>query len=478
MLSNYFFIKFLFCIKELFDNNAHKIDLFENKSCIKDSDCQIREHSDIHSLFCVENSCKKLQPPGFPCQIPSDCSSYPFYGPLACSAICSIENECSIKLPFKEETNYCCRQIPENKECTSDRPILLNGCNGTSQCLMNEKSEFVCTSENKNMWMLGVFLSIFGNLCINVGINLQKLSFRNEFLEFVGIQISTFYFGVLVYSLGKVSGFSSYIFGKQSLLTSIGGIGLIMNSIFAPLINQEIFTYKDFLAIIFVLTGSSVILMSSNKSGKVFSLCELMKMYQTRKAVIWFSLLLSLLLFLFLLVKFVEVNSEWNFPDDSFNFLRSNVFFEQTDFMLRYVLAFLYISISGIIASFTTLFAKSFGEMVEMTINGDNQFLYGITYLFFLLIIFNTFGQIYWLWRALRHYDALLCIPLFYVCWTLFSNINAGIYFKDFEHFTKSQFKGFLIGWVLILVGTGFLASRNRSNEVGMGETDISSQLY
>lgn len=447
--------------------------LFDNQTCLVDSDCHIRDHPDIHSLFCVNNKCQKLVPPGHPCNVPSDCSSYSFYGPIACSSRCHIENECNTIRELL--TQFCCKPIPENKECINNRPTLINGCNGTAKCLLNTENEYVCTSENKNMWIIGVFLSILGNLLINLGINLQKLSFLRESLLIFNIPISIFQIGIFIYVMGKISGFSSYVFGKQSLLTSLGGIGLIMNSIFAPLINNEIFTLKDFFSIILVLLGSSIIIMNSVKISKINSLCELIKMYQNKNTLLWFTFLSLLVIFIFFIIKYIEVNSEWNYPDDIFEFLITNTFFEQTDITLRYLMVFFYIMISGIIASITTLFAKSFGLMVEMTINGDNQFLYGVTYLFFIGIVFCTFGQIYWLNRALRHYDALLCIPLFYVFWTFFSNINAGIYFKDFEHFSKDQFKGFLVGWFIILMGVGFLASRSNYNTIDIEETDIES---
>ncbi|KAF7685766.1 putative magnesium transporter NIPA4, partial [Cucumispora dikerogammari] len=442
--------------------------------CSNDADCFIRDRPDVHSLFCVDNICKKLVAPNLPCKEPSDCSSYSFFGPIACSARCYIENEC-ITGPTEFTTQYCCRQIPEGKECTKDRPKRLNGCNGTSSCLLNEQNEYVCTSK-RHLWLFGVLLSVTGNLLINIGFNLQKLSFSKATIHFSWASISTFQIGLTIYVAGKISSFSSYIFGKQSLITSLGGLGLIMNCVLAPLINNENFSLSDAFSILLVLLGSSVIIMNSVKAAKTNSLCELIKMYQNKTTVFWFIFLFTLLLLVFLIIKYIEVNSEWNYPDDFFEFLRTDSFFEQTDFTLRYLMAFLYLIISGVIASVTTLFAKSFGLMVEMSVNGENQFLFGITYLFFIGIIACTFGQVFWLNRALRHYDALLCIPLLYVFWTLFSNLNAGFYFKDFEHFSKIQFKGFLVGWLIILLGVGLLASRSNYDTVGIEETDLESE--
>lgn len=434
--------------------------LIENKSCINDRDCQVRTRPDIHSLYCVDGRCQKLLGAGNHCLRPKECASYFYHGPLACSARCKAESECEFDELKSIRSTYCCRAIPEGKECNPNRPGMLTGCN-TKQICSQDKINWKCTGKNIGGWMFGVYLSVQGNLFINIGLNIQKLSYKRSYFKIMNANISMFHFGLLIYILGKISGFLSYIFGNQSLLASLGSVGLIANSLFAPLINSEVFTWKDFMAIVCVLTGTSVILMNSGRSHKTFSLCELLKMYQRKETIIWFSIILIFIMAIFFLVKFIEVNSEWAFDDDFFSFMRNeNLYFEETGRILKYSMIFLYVALSGTIASFTTLFAKSFGEMVDQTLLGDNQFLYGVTYLFFTNIVIFTALQIFWLNKALRHYDALLSIPLFFIFWTLFSILTAGIYFQDFEYYTWEQFKGFFYGFLLCIIGSGFLMSR------------------
>jgi hypothetical protein len=326
---------------------------------------------------------------------------------------------------------------------------------------MDKSGEYKCGSRNINSWITGVLLSVSGNLLINIGLNFQKRSYVQTWMVVSGMEVSLFYLGVLIYVMGKISGFSSYIFGNQSLMASLGAVGLIANSIFAPMINNEIFTWKDFLAIISVLTGSSVIVMNSGRSHKVFSLCELLKMYQRKETLLWFIFIFFLITLLFLSIKYIEANSDWSIPEDLFLFMkREDVYYEEDGKLLKYFMVLFYVGLSSVIASLTTLFAKSFGEMVDKTVSGDNQFFYGVTYLFFVLIVLCTFLQIYWLNRALRRYDALLAIPVFHIIWTLFSVITAGIYFQDFEHYSMEQFKGFLLGLAIIFLGSTFLGLR------------------
>lgn len=460
-----------------------KAALAEIQLCTKDQDCWSKMRPDVHSFFCVDNVCQKLLQPGRRCKKPSECASYFFYGPLACSAKCRLENECDNLEILNFNSKYCCRSVPEGKDCIQTRPTILNGCDAKQSCLMNKSGEFKCESKNVNSWILGVVLSINGNIMINIGLNLQKRSYILKSLKIFNCETNMFYLGILVYAFGKMSGFSSYIFGNQSLLASLGAVGLISNSLFAPLINQEVFTWKDFSAIIFVLTGSSIIVMNSGRSHRVFSLCELLKMYQKRETILWFLFVISLISLLFISIKFIEVNSDWALPDDFFSILESqNIHFEETGKLLKYFMILFYVGLSSVIASLTTLFAKSFGEMVDKTFSGDNQFFYGITYLFFIMIVICTFTQIYWLNRALRHYDALLVIPVFHVIWTLFSVITAGVYFQDFEHYSIEQFKGFLTGLLIIFGGSSFLGFRimNRgcitTKEIEIGKKTISRE--
>jgi magnesium transporter len=432
--------------------------------CLDDEDCWFKSRPDVHSMYCVDSICQKLLPPESHCSIPSECASYFFYGPMACSAKCKVENECGISNIVK--TAYCCLAVPEQKECIPLRPDLLNGCAAKQNCLMESTGSFKCSARGVNSWLYGVILSIIGNLAINLGINFQKRSYKVEYAYIGRRKIGIFFIGSLLYGVGKVISFSAYIFGNQSLLASLSAFGLISNSMFAPIINNEVFTWKDFTAIFFVLLGSSIIVTNSGKSNKSFSLCELLKLYTKTETIVWFLFLIFSAFSMYLAVKFIEVNSDWRVPGDWFNrFLQRDVHFEDTGVVLSYVMLLLYVGISAFIAAFTSLFAKSFGEMVKRTIVGENQIFSINTHIFLLLLILFTLWQIYWLNRALQHYDALLTLPVFHAIWTVLSIFNAGIYFSDFEHFKRIQLYYFACGLVTIFMGSFFLGLRVRDKD-------------
>nr|AHW68400.1 putative nucleotide-sugar transporter [Nosema pernyi] len=429
--------------------------------CATDKDCLIRSRPDIHSYFCVDSICQKLVGPGHHCSKPSECASYSFYGPLACTSKCRVEQECDLTKLIQINTPYCCKGIPEKKRCNPNRPKHLSGCDLKQSCLLNSEGHYNCVSKKSNGLIFGVLLSVSGNIFINTGVNLQKKSYKQSSVNLLGVDLDLFFVGCFVYLIGKITSYLSYIFGNQSLLAALSATGLVSNSILAPMINKEIFTWKDLIAIFFVFSGTTLIVINNNVSHKNYSLCELMKMYKRPETIMWFAFILMTILGLYFFIKFVEVNSDWELPDEQLRiFKRENVWFEEEGVVMKYLMILAYVWLSSFIASFTTLSIKSLGEIIDKTLGGENQFASYVTYIFILGLIICTFGQIYWLNRALRRYDALLVVPLFHITWTILSIFTAGIYFQEFEYYSKVQFTNFLIGIGLIFLGSMFLASR------------------
>ncbi|KAI5171395.1 magnesium transporter [Nematocida sp. LUAm3] len=414
------------------------------KRCTKDSECRVGVRTGTHSLFCVEGECVQLKASGNKCNSSTECASYPFFGPLSCSKKCA--------------DGFCCRAVPSGAACQSQRPMNISGCASGFSCQKKANGP-ICTPEFGKDWMIGPILSVTGNVLINLGLNLQKKSYLLPVYEVKGHPVNIFYFGLTLYFVGKVSGFSSYIFGKQSLMASLGAAGLVCNSILAPLINKELFTVYDFLSILFVLIGSSVILTHTGGGQRVHPIRELLRLYLSPITFLWFLFVISVICALYGICTVVEENSEWNL-NGSPPIYPLNSKFTSNGKMLRYGMLFVYIGMSSLIASFTTLFAKSFGELVSLSIYGDNQFIYPAPYLFFCLIFLCMSGQIFWINRALKRYDALLVIPVFHILWTVTSVTTAGIYFKDFSMYSPQQFRGFLLGLSLIFLGSIFLIFR------------------
>lgn len=432
--------------------------------CILDFDCRSGGMFNADERFCVNNKCIALKPAYSPCKRPQECASFSYYGPLACSGKCGSGEECGN--PFFEKTPFCCKPVPLKGTCNPDRPRHLNGCARSHSCV-TENGISRCSETPESAWVLGTILSVTGNLFINLGINFQKKSYKSDKIRLLTYRINSMNLGILLYILGKVSSFSAYIFCSQSTLAGLSALGLVFNSILAPVINKELFTWNDAAAICLVMIGTMIMFTNTNRTHTTYTICELLKMLKQVQNVLWVLFILFSIASLYFFIKYVEINGPWGLENDRLTFLKSEtVYFEENGIVLKYVMVFAYVFLSSFIASFTTLSIKILGQIFNRYFTEQGQVLTFTTFFFINTLILCTFFQIYWLNRALKHFDALVTLPIFHMSWTMLSILTAGIYFQDFESYSDSQLRRFLFGILVIFSGSIFLGLKIRNSNV------------
>ncbi|KAJ1982338.1 hypothetical protein H4R34_001748 [Dimargaris verticillata] len=130
-------------------------------------------------------------------------------------------------------------------------------------------------------------------------------------------------------------------------------------------------------------------------------------------------------------------------------------------FVAQYILPILYAALGALMASLTTLFAKSLINLLTVSvIDHDNQFDKPLSWIILLVTVFTAVSQVYWINMGLRKYDALLQVPIFYVIWTVLDIIGGGVYYDEFRHFDTFKYAMFALGVLIIFTGVGFLARR------------------
>ncbi|KAJ2582402.1 hypothetical protein GGH95_001551, partial [Coemansia sp. RSA 1836] len=128
---------------------------------------------------------------------------------------------------------------------------------------------------------------------------------------------------------------------------------------------------------------------------------------------------------------------------------------------VQYGLPLAYASLGSLMATLTTLFAKSLVNLLSISIfDHDNQFTSFITWGILLVTAFTAASQVYWINQGLQRYDALLQVPVFYVVWTVFDIIGGGVYFNEFKMFTTVKYVLFAVGVAVIFSGVGLLSNR------------------
>ncbi|KAJ1974770.1 hypothetical protein H4R35_003457 [Dimargaris xerosporica] len=131
------------------------------------------------------------------------------------------------------------------------------------------------------------------------------------------------------------------------------------------------------------------------------------------------------------------------------------------NFVTQYLLPIMYAALGALMASLTTLFAKSLINLLTVSvIDHDNQFDKPLSWVILFVTVFTAVSQVYWINMGLRKYDALLQVPIFYVIWTILDIIGGGVYYDEFRHFDAFKYAMFALGVLIIFTGVGFLARR------------------
>ncbi|KAG0010928.1 hypothetical protein BGZ81_002481, partial [Podila clonocystis] len=100
----------------------------------------------------------------------------------------------------------------------------------------------------------------------------------------------------------------------------------------------------------------------------------------------------------------------------------------------------------GLLASETLLLAKSGVRLITSSVNGHNQFQDSLSYFILCILLLTAVLQVYCLNTALKIYDSVLVVPVFYGFYTAFGLINSIIYLNQLQNFQP---------WVLLLILLG-----------------------
>ncbi|KAJ1963441.1 hypothetical protein GGI12_002050 [Dipsacomyces acuminosporus] len=209
--------------------------------------------------------------------------------------------------------------------------------------------------------------------------------------------------GLLIFILGNVINFIALQFAPQSLVAPLGAVALVTNVIVAPLLNNEKLSLK---------TGTAIF----------------------RHPLSPFD-------------KYIPPVS----PESRY---------------VRYGLPLAYASLGSLMATLTTLFAKSLVNLLSVSLfDRDNQFTNFISWVILLVAAFTAVSQVYWINQGLLRYDALLQVPVFYVVWTVFDIVGGGVYFNEFMLFTTVKYVVFAVGVAVIFSGVGLLSHRLKNSK-------------
>ncbi|KAF9436075.1 hypothetical protein BGZ76_004893 [Entomortierella beljakovae] len=132
---------------------------------------------------------------------------------------------------------------------------------------------------------------------------------------------------------------------------------------------------------------------------------------------------------------------------------------EEKDIKLRKLVAMIMATTGGLIASQTLLLAKSGIKLVTSTLAGHNQFKDMLSFFILFVLVFTAILQVYCLNTALKLYDSVMVVPMFYGYYTAFGLINSTIYLNQLHTYPPWALLLILIGIAVLIFGVRMLSA-------------------
>jgi len=345
-----------------------------------------------------------------------------------------------------------------------------------------------------NLWYVGAILSILGSTASNLGVNIQKFSFmKNAKLEpekqkpYAKQPFWLLGLGLVV--LGSLGDFAALGMAAQSIVAPIGSVTLVCNVAFAHWGLKEPLLKTDLIGTAFIIGGSTLSVAFGSHTGATYTLDELRKLYLQPGFAAYAFIVLGLSLALYALIKKVEpIKRELVDSCQSYEtaLLSSPHDAQQLDELDQRIAELekqfdkfakihpvAYCALSGLAGGQSLLFGKMLAEMIGMSLRGDNQMIYGLTYVFLACMLFCVACQLHFLAVGLSFYDAMLVVPIFQCFFISVSTLGGAAYFKEFGSFTTIQCIMFPLGFLATLIGVYILSSRKTKKERTGGQTGV-----
>ncbi|CAI5742756.1 unnamed protein product [Hyaloperonospora brassicae] len=375
----------------------------------------------------------------------------------------------------------------------------------------------------------GAGLAVVASIVSNLGVNVQKYSHLSEaarpaYARRPYIRCPVWWVGLALVVLGSLGDFAAFGFATQSLVAALGGgATLVANVVTAQCLNGERLEKTDVSGVLFVIIGV-VIIAGIAEPNVEYPLPELelrfvktpfvvyitcvgvcaVSMLATIKGsvanrlknqVYWSNKRQKKLMKQFdhrvqrleqrlldMEVKLLQVSSSTpvlpvglvNPPAmstelreliDSTNAEDTDASGETAVGKCIYRVPYYYAVCSGIVGAMTVLLAKCSAIMISLTLKGDNQFKYGLTYIFLGGMFVCILVQTHFLNMATASGDIMTVFPIFQACWITFSVVGGAVFYHNDDEPTSTTDKVFYpVALLSIAVGVGMLVQHSSSS--------------
>ncbi|XP_060717797.1 NIPA-like protein 2 [Tachysurus vachellii] len=285
------------------------------------------------------------------------------------------------------------------------------------------------------IYILGIIISICGNLLISISLNIQKYTHTRQ------SQLGTkpyytsrlWWYGILLMGLGELGNFAAYGFAPASLIAPLGCVSVVASAVISVVFLKEILRASDVLGGILALTGTYLLVTFAPHSAPHVTANMVERCLISVQFLIYFFS--EVVLFCVLLYLYKCRN------------------------MKHIVIVMLLVAL---LASVTVITVKAVSGMITETIRGSHlQLTYPIFYIMFIIMIVSCAFQIKFLNEAMKMFDATEIVPINFVFFTASAVIAGILFYEEFYGLSLIHIIMFVLGCLLAFTGV-FLIARTR----------------
>ncbi|KAI7907089.1 uncharacterized protein BX663DRAFT_548171 [Cokeromyces recurvatus] len=136
--------------------------------------------------------------------------------------------------------------------------------------------------------------------------------------------------------------------------------------------------------------------------------------------------------------------------------------------------------LSGDISSQSMLFAKSGIELIIITIHGENQLQYSLTWFLLVMMILTGAMQLYYLNKGLKLCDNMILIPVSFCSFNLSCLLNGLVYYGQWSLFGWYQLLNVILSVCFTILGVILLSlqQKKKDTKVGMTTTNKNAENH
>ena len=250
---------------------------------------------------------------------------------------------------------------------------------------------------------------------------------------------------------GEACNFAAYAFAPAVLVTPLGAISILVSAVLAHIILDEKLHMLGKVGCLLCMLGSVVIIMHAPEEHEPKDVMEIWALAQQTSFVVYtvFVIILSVFLILHTAPRYGNTN------------------------------ILVYLAICSLIGSMSVQSCKALGIALKLTFAGQNQFVYGPTYIFILVVAVSVVSQINYLNKSLNTFNTAYVSPIYYVMFTTLVIMASAIMYHEWSGLDGRAVVSILSGFLVTVAGVFLLKiTEGLDPSTSIGDASAAQDTY